>query len=63
MHSYEDEQRTQREIQDRYKVAKVKLDGVRGVVDGVMKAKPAPTPAEEINALRQAIRQVGEIVR
>ncbi len=62
MHTYNDDQQTQREIQDRYKAAKAKLDGVRGVVDAVAKGKPAPTPAEEVNELRQAIRQVGEIV-
>ncbi len=59
---YDDDQETQRDIQDRYKAAKAKLDGVRGVVDAAMKGKPAPTPVEDANALRQVIRQIGEIV-
>jgi len=54
MHSYEDEQQTQRELQDRYKAAKAKLDGVRGVVDAVTKGKPAPTPAEEVSNVPHA---------
>jgi len=36
----DDDQQTQREIQDRYKAVKAKLDGVRGVVDAVTKVAP-----------------------
>jgi len=63
MHTYEDHQQTQREVQDRYKAAKEKLGGVQRVVADAIAARPATTDAEEVKRLRQAIQQVGEIVR
>jgi len=63
MHSYEDEQQIQREIQDRYKAAKEKLGGVQRTVADAIAARPATTDADEVKRLRQAIQQVGEIVR
>jgi len=60
---YDDDRETQREIQDRYKAAKEKLGGVQRMVADAIAARPATTDADEIKRLRQAIQQVGEIVR
>jgi len=62
MHSYDDKH-TQCEIQDRYKAAKEKLGGVQRTVADAIAARPATTDADEVKRLRQAIQQVGEIVR
>lgn len=63
MNDYDNSQQTQREVQDRYKAAKEKLGGVQRTVADAIAARPATTDADEVKRLRQAIQQVGEIVR